>query len=90
MSNFSWKNNIPDCFGDSDGKFAIHKEDLDQAIELLQECCNENVSINELLIEVENYLRHKHGGNVKNQNKFQSHIDEQKERIRSMFGAWLP
>lgn len=90
MSNVSWKNNISGCFGDSDGEFSIHKADLDRAIKLLQECCNENVSINELLIEVENHLKHKYGANAKNQNMFQSHIDEQKERIRSMFGAWLP
>ncbi len=85
----NWKNFVGGCFGSEDGKFAIHCADRERAIDLLKKCDLANVLLDDLLSECETYLRTKYNANVKDQKKFDEHIDEQIARIRKMFDGWL-
>jgi len=53
---------ISGAFGEVDSKFSLHPLDRDRAIELIKICSQNNVSMNELLVAVEDYLNKKSCG----------------------------
>jgi hypothetical protein len=72
---------IPGCFGLVDQLFAIHPRDRDRAFELLTFCRENNFSLDEVLSEIEAYLRNQECGS--------DHIQEQLDRVRRHFEKWL-
>jgi hypothetical protein len=76
-----FRSNIPGTFGDADLKFAGHQFDAERAIELLLICYKADVSMAELLLEVENYLRKRGAG--------EHHIVVQLNEVKERFSGWL-
>ena len=72
---------IPSCFGDVDTKFAVHNTEVDHAIALLKECTENDVPLNDLITNVEIFLRKKTDN--------QQHIDDQLDRVKKLFDGWL-
>lgn len=76
-----FRSKIPGTFGAVDLKFAIHPLDAERAIELLKVCYQENVSMKELLVAVEDFLRKGGSGD--------EHIKEQLGEVKAKFSGWL-
>lgn len=77
----SWKSKVSGTFGDQDLKFAGHELDTERALDLLKECYKSNVPLQEVLDEVERYLRSK-----KANDKL---IKTQVDKVRDKFSGWL-
>ena len=83
-----WKERIPGCFGSVDSIFAGHHNDEERAIELLRQCHVEGVSLDEVLKEVEAFLRLKHPQPA-DQQHFDAHVGSQLENVQERFAPWL-
>lgn len=79
MANFRSK--IPSSFGAQDCIFAGHPSDVEGAIELLMACVEQDVSLKEALVAVEDYLR--------KQRASEDLISEQLESVSAKFSGWL-
>ena len=75
----SWKDGISGCFGDIDGKFAVHPLDARRALELLLEAKTAAISRDDFFGAFEEYLR----------STGVEHYDEQMERIHAHYSAWF-
>ena len=76
-----WKDQIADCFGVGDVKFAFHANDAQQAYEMLGRFIMGNVSWGEVHQAFRAFLNQKVKG--------QAHIQEQIDRVTDHFRAWL-
>ena len=88
----NWKDMIGGCFGSADKIFAGHPSDRERAIDLLQECDKNAVSLSSLLQETEIYLKDSLDFNSQTpdiQQNMQKHIDEQLSNIKEKFEHWL-
>jgi len=84
-----WKSLVPGCFGNADGKFAIHVCDLLRASELLYACIKSCVALTDVISEGESYLREKYGDQSTDQKALENHINAQKIRMEKLFSCWL-
>ncbi len=76
-----WTQKIPGCFGSDDLNFAGHPCDAERAFDLLKECRDQNVGLQELENAVRQFLA------SKTANK--QHIADQIKRIREHCEPWL-
>ena len=77
----NWKEDIPGTFGSADLIFAGHPCDAERALDLLKECYQSNVSLQDVLDEVEKFLKLKGAG--------AQHIRDQINKINDKFSGWL-
>lgn len=87
-----WKDMIAGCFGSADRIFAGHPSDKERAIDLLQKCNKDSISLSSLIQEVENYLKDNLDFNAQTteiQNNMQNHINGQLQDIKEKFEHWL-
>ena len=88
----NWKDRIAGCFGSADKIFAGHPSDRERAIDLLQECDKNAISLATLLQEVESYLKDSLDFNSQAsdvQQNMQKHINEQLNNVKEKFEDWL-
>lgn len=88
----NWKDMIGGCFGSADKIFAGHPSDRERAIDLLQECDKNAVTLATLSQEVENYLKNSldfNSKDAKTQQHMQKHINKQLNNIKEKFEHWL-
>ena len=88
----NWKDMIVGCFGSADKIFAGHPSDRERAIDLLQECDKNAVSLATLSKEVESHLKNSLDFNsqtIEVQQNMQKHIDKQLNNIKEKFEHWL-
>ena len=76
-----FRSNISGTFGTTDLKFAIHPLDAKRAIDLLKFCYENNISLNEFLTAVEDFLRKKGAGD--------DHVKEQLKQVNAKFSGWI-
>ena len=77
----SWKTQVPGTFGSMDLIFCSHPLDTDRALELLKECYKANISLSDVVKEVEKFLSSKGAG--------KDHITDQTDQVKDKFGGWL-
>ena len=77
----SWKNKISGTFGTQDLYFAMHPLEANKALDLLKECYNSNIPLQDVLNEAEQFL--------KNKNANAQYIQNQLKEISNKFGGWL-
>ena len=88
----NWKDMIAGCFGSADKIFSGHPSDQDRAIDLLQECSKNGVSISALIEETEKYLKDSLDFNSQTQEvqqHMQKHINEQLQNVKEKFEPWI-
>lgn len=79
-------------FESEDKKFAMHPNDEERAIELLGKCVKENVSLQELLAEVEHYLKSSLDFDNQPSDKkehMQKYIGKELQKVKVRFKEWL-
>jgi len=72
---------ITGTFGQMDLIFAGHPSDSERAFELLKECRNVNLGMEDLLEEVKKHLVNKEAGD--------EHVVEQLKKVELMFSGWI-
>ncbi len=87
-----WKRLISGCFGSVDKKFAGHPCDIERSVELLGKCLKDNVSLEELLTEVEHSLKilldfDNQPSDTKEH--MQKHIEKELQKVKVKFEDWL-
>jgi len=76
-----WKQQIPGTFGSKDLEFAGHPCDVQGALDLLKKCYESGVSLQDVLVAVDEFLRSKEAP--------AHHINKQCAKVREKFRGWL-
>jgi hypothetical protein len=79
--NMSWKDKVSSTFGIADLIFAGHSSDEEAALELMKECYQLSIPLQDVLDEVERYL--------KSEGASAQHVKEQLGKVREKFKEWL-
>jgi len=76
MKSENWKNKISGCFGMNDGKFGLHPLDRERAKEMLKEAIDAEVTMQEIIEAITEYMRDDGVGNPR--------IKEETQKIRNL------